>query len=290
MIGFTTTEPNGPVRIYQGAFDLRGVSKENSVPAKGSITIRWLPEPRLEFQSQELPLEPLVFDVIRSPEIVDVEGTFICETTGSLRLQVGKEGPTLERSERLFLELELSRFERTCDSTLDHVLFHVANLTGLHKRTSEGSGLSNVNRISIVGGGWRIQLDATTVSDRRLRDSGGFALTHTGLLEREAKKPFTIEEAVEMLDGLYYFLSFVRGEWCWPCLYVGTFASKFCWFHCAKPREIDQMMGLSADPFRFTGDEQVMATSFDGFLDFWSDIEWRNPIRTALSWYVEANR
>jgi hypothetical protein len=144
--------------------------------------------------------------------------------------------------------------------------------------------------VLLCAGGWRIQLKAAKVPYQELQESGGFTLTHTGTLKRENNESFSTTEAVGILNGLYYFLSFVRGNWCWPCLYIGTFDSNFCWFHCSEPKEIDQLGEFARTHSALRANESMIVTSFSGFFNFWTDPEWRKPIETALSWYVEANR
>lgn len=102
-------------------------------------------------------------------------------------------------------------------------LFHVANFPNfIGAPIGDGSG-SWRGRLELSAGGWRILLDARrdlrNVQDA-LRDEGGFAVSHLASLDRGGST-FTWDEAEECLDGLHWFLPFVRGAWTSPIVVQG---------------------------------------------------------------------
>jgi hypothetical protein len=79
-------------------------------------------------------------------------------------------------------------------------------------------------RVEMTGCGWHLTLDKRPDSDETLKvlkRRGGYAITHVGRLERSDSRTFDRTEALEMLDGLYWFLSFVKGSSSGPFLPVG---------------------------------------------------------------------
>jgi hypothetical protein len=90
MIAFTTLEPNDPVRLYWGRFELQGT--KYTLPVTGSVVIRWLPQPRLFFESEKLPDSSRrglfdMLDISEHPDIADSERQFLCKKSGWLSIR-----------------------------------------------------------------------------------------------------------------------------------------------------------------------------------------------------------
>ncbi len=69
----------------------------------------------------------------------------------------------------------------------------------------------------LEAGGWRVRLTAVEESSdvfKSLKETGGFAFTHLGVLERADGAAFNVPEANALLDMLAVFLSFARGAAC----------------------------------------------------------------------------
>lgn len=290
MIGFTTREPNQPVRIYSGRFNIVGEVRAGDT--EGAIVVRWLPQPKLLFESACLRLDsdwPILEGILfygRSFQIVDAEKRFTLGDTN--RWAITMPGAS-EGEPGGYLKVELARFEHAEDSDPDRVEFSVANFSGLRKGEVSGSGWSSINKVSLLAEGWLVELGHSPLGYDPRNESGAFALTHIGTLRRENGGTFSKIEALEVLEALRYFLSFIQGQWCWPCLYTGIVATEFCWFFCGEPPAIDQ---ITERHFRgpFTTYEQITIRSFVGFLRLWKDPDWQLPLKTFLAWYVEANR
>jgi hypothetical protein len=195
------------------------------------------------------------------------------------------------------VEVGLTSFERKTDSTIDKALFHVVNLTGLNRRESVHSrGASSTSKLVISGGGWNVELQfqfarrTNSGFYERFSEQREFAVTYFGILEKVDHSHFGADEASDIFEGLYYFLSFVRGAWCLPCLYIGVSSSDFRWLRCTQPKDINHLNATERRSFTFTGSEVVVSACFAGFLDFWNDPEWRTPLKTALSWAIDGRQ
>ncbi len=104
------------------------------------------------------------------------------------------------------------------------VTFHVANMPYVR-----GSDLSTgrtwwKGRISLEAGGWRITFDARPdhkTIESQLRRIGGYAVTHTGQLERIDGGGFSPEEASDAFELIRACLSFAFGRSISPSLATG---------------------------------------------------------------------
>src|SRR5207247_6477093 len=72
--------------------------------------------------------------------------------------------------------------------------------------------------------GWRVTIDRRPDLDKTIQHVakvGGYATTHVGRLERVDGSLFSRSRATELLDGMYWFCSFVNSSSCGPLLSVG---------------------------------------------------------------------
>jgi hypothetical protein len=119
-----------------------------------------------------------------------------------------------------------------------------------------------------------------------LDDQGGFGLTHVGRLKRIDGRQFDKDQALDKLDALYYFLSFVRGLWCGPILPIGLADDKVSWQVWDTPR-LTPWKYVSS--WFYTFEPQEINEAFNGYMEKWVDPFWNEPTRLAIHWYIEAN-
>src|SRR5690606_31118918 len=55
-----------------------------------------------------------------------------------------------------------------------------------------------------------------------LKANRGFGITHLGTIARQDRSNFTGAAVSNLLEGLHYYLAFVRGFWCGPALASGV--------------------------------------------------------------------
>lgn len=292
MIGYITHPADEPLSLYSGAFELR--SEGDQVAADGSVLIRWFPRPELVFRVSALelaPLRPIMDRFVSTPgpplahhRLEDPLGHYRSERRIDSFYEVGGPG-------RFQMDFGLNVFERKEGSKIDEVVFHIVNLTGLYEGSVNSGSYSSIKEFTVNGTTWKIALRST--GNRRsagdwMKSSPKFAVTHVGIIEKQDRTEFGTDDATDLLDGLYYFLSFVRGAWCWPCVYIGLRSSEFQWMRCEQPKEINQLK--EDHDFSFTGNKTVLCESFDGFLEFWNDPDWRTPLKTAMSWAIDGRQ
>jgi len=119
-----------------------------------------------------------------------------------------------------------------------------------------------------------------------LDEQGGFGLTHVGRLKRIDGGQFDKDQALDKLDSLYYFLSFVRGLWCGPILPIGLTDDIVGWQVWDTPR-LTPWKYVSS--WFFTSEPQGINEAFNGYMEKWVDPFWNEPTKLAIHWYIEAN-
>ena len=140
---------------------------------------------------------------------------------------------------------------------------------------------------------WLINITATTNLSNNLntlRAEGGYALTHTGVIERSDGETFSVADAEKLLSGLRLFLAFARGAFCGLTRIEGKDPSgEQSWV---------QWGFYTTTPWRYVNswaDTQtrgdLLAEAFPGF---WRLLEQQvgvlnKPINLALYWYLCSN-
>jgi hypothetical protein len=174
---------------------------------------------------------------------------------------------------------------------LGHVMFHVPNFLDYHGLGSRRGSNVSFRRLELRADGWLVTLDARQGIRELLeglRDEGGYAFTHVGLLSREDGRSFSAADAVKILDALHWFLSFVRGIWVAPIIAEGySHDDLIIWRRWgtgrvspwAVPPSWCDLLGWNA-----------AQDAFVGFLTDWDEPFTNSLMRTAVGQYVSANR
>ncbi len=173
---------------------------------------------------------------------------------------------------------------------LRSILFHVANFPDFLGRALTDESGTWMGRLELAAGGWRIRLDArhemATLVDT-LREQGGYAITHVGELTNDAGS-FIRGEAEDVLTGLHWFLSFVRGAWTSPLLFYGKAARGGATWNLWASGRTDRWGGLFqwCDTTNWTAAQEA----YDGYATLWPRPDWQQGLRVLVGLYVTANR
>jgi len=173
------------------------------------------------------------------------------------------------------------------------VVFHVFNFVDLigARRSKEQSGttIHYIEHVDLSGEEWKVELKSlisTRDNIRRLKEEGGYGLTHVGGIQKAKGTPFLGKEAEECLKALRFFLSFAKGGWCEPICAVGSDASSNCvWESWSSPREPWYVPLSWFDPHYGS----QLATLFPGFMKRWANDDWREALHEVIYWYLHAN-
>jgi hypothetical protein len=105
----------------------------------------------------------------------------------------------------------------------------------------------------------------------------------------EGLTPFSVTEAEGILDALYYYISFARGIWCGPLLPIAFDSGVKKWSRWEPPWINEWRERRSWFPKLDYGVVQPLSDAFSGLISLWDDALWREPIKNAVHWYIEAN-
>ena len=141
---------------------------------------------------------------------------------------------------------------------------------------------------------WLITITATSnlrENLHTLRKDSGYAITHTGFIERSDGGTFSVEDVQRLFSGLRLFLSFVRGASCGLTLIEGKDQNgEQSWVKWGSSYTMPwRYVNSCADDIRTRGD--ILSEVFPGF---WRLFERQTgvlnqPISLALYWYLCSN-
>jgi hypothetical protein len=276
-------DPNTPIPLYAGPIDFTQGNK--TFRAEASISLAWLPAPRVRFDIPTLPTG--VFPTLDNLSLRLTDGTVI-----SRGRMTGVKHSSGQKGDRASLSgIIAERVVRPADAEATYALFLLPNFEAPGGRPlAYSDGSSRAARLVLVGSGWKVTLDEVD-NEKAVRQvlnaRSGFGVTQIGRLEREDGRPFKTEDAIPILNGLAWYVSFACGRWTGPCLPRGFAADgKLLWEVWDCSRIVPDSKRLS---WMDTGHAGQFEIPFPGFLKLWLDEAWEEAIRVGIHWYIEAN-
>jgi len=245
-----------------------------------------LPTPRFALVLENVPV---------SPDAGSADELAVAGIAGSLEAVVGNSRFELSG----FMTGSTQGSAGDGDSpSIAEVRFLVANLPffigePLHRTRSLPEGGKGDTywrgRLTFRASDWLIDLDLRVDHEAvyaRLKEQGGFEITHVGVLRRENRTLFSGRDAEVTLDALGDFLGLACGAWAPPIAAVGL-------------DEDDQLVWLElkrrwTSPWRshlraFDLHKHELSDAFVCYLARRNDPTWKESLRVATQIYVEAN-
>lgn len=176
---------------------------------------------------------------------------------------------------------------------MSYLVFHLFNFEKVFgtRRTGQqvGSIEYMIEHVDLICDQWEIDLKSlpsTKVAIERLKEEGGYKLTHIASVRKVDGTLFSGKEARECLSSLHYLLSFAKGGWCNPMCAVGfDEIGNRVWELWSPPRESWRNPSSWFDPQR--GDQ--LAALYPLFMKKWKNDDWRETLEEVLYWYSNAN-
>jgi hypothetical protein len=289
---YSTDEVNICVHLYSGKFEL--VHLGSTFTGDGGIQLDWLPRPRLWFHLYEVEDDRQIIDLFGGATVGKALLRLV-DISQEVEVVVIKThilmGRMENRSDPLISGI-INEFNMGCGDNLQYIMFHVVNFrdyNGVGVRNESTTTIWN-GRAMIEAGDWRVTLDKRPGGNplfEELKALSGYAITHIGKLERIDGRPFSVDDADEMREALYRYLSFCSGFWVAPILLVGFDASGNKVFEQWRSAKIERWRNVSSwfNDMSTNG----LTAGFPGFLERWRDETWNEPLLLALHWYGEAN-
>ncbi|MFE6164476.1 hypothetical protein ACFQ7F_36810 [Streptomyces sp. NPDC056486] len=268
---------NESIKLYSG--NLSASSSTASFLAVGEITWCWLPTPRIDYEIASSDPEVLQWDMAEELAIGIPGGDIPEIDAGS-----GEKSPIIHARARL---PEMSRGSK---QDMRRVAFHVANMPMTMGDSLRDGGSWWRGRTMLVGNGWSIILDSRRDSKGirdQLKEQGGFAITHTGQLQRAGGEAFAEEEANDALELLGCCLSFAFGRHIAPSLAEGYDSADQVVWQDWRARRISPW-GTRHSIIDETR-QSDLSDIFLHFAGFWEDYLMRDLLTHATHYYIEAS-
>jgi hypothetical protein len=185
---------------------------------------------------------------------------------------------------------ELRTVETTGAPRLKKLLFHVPNLREFLGETVGDHSAVRSSSCTLKSGSWKVRFDARLDLPRLEKDLsvlGGYAVTHVGELTRPTGHSFEADDAVEFLDSLYWFLSFVRGSWTAAIMCVGETVEGTTWRYF-RPANVEPWNGHHS--WCDHKSWPLAAKAFHEYGRLWKDPLWNQALKVVIGFYLSANR
>lgn len=180
--------------------------------------------------------------------------------------------------------------ESTQMSSLVFHLFNFVDLLGArHSIHRDGAAMDRIEHVDLACDQWNVELKSllsTPEAIKKLKEEGGYRLTHVGCIKRIDTALFSGKDAQQCLRALRFFLSFARGGWCEPICAVGFDESgNRVWESWSSPREPWRALPSWFDAH--TGSQ--LAILFPAFMKRWNNDDWQEALHEVIYWYLNAN-
>ncbi len=281
---YTTPCASDPIQLYTGPIEIRQGAYTGA--GTGAVALIWRvlgPEVRFEVPSLQ-PVDHLDTAACTFTA-ASVQGQ-VQASLSEVNISGGTGGSALGAS-----GYPRQNIVPGIDQPVAQVLFHVVNFWPfLNPRPDPAPSDYHVGRVVFEGGGWRVTLQSVEglkqLHEQVQRESG-FGITHVGRAERVDGEPFSRVEAHQLLHALHSFLSFVRGVWSPPILFVGLDAGGArVWEDWITRKASPGRAVLTWFPELGAG---CLGAVFPGFMNLWQNSAKREILEVAIHWYVEAN-
>ena len=258
------------------------------MPSKALL--RLSPSPRLVIEcADSLSSENMRLDVSQSHVIASLLNTKIESFVVRSTVSVGE-------ASRICLTLLPKREPVTIHRTKERssfVEFSVLNFPkffgGQDKRVQVGNEWRVLGSALLRVEGWEIEVSAITTLheiEKKLKAEGGYAITHTGTVQRLDGGDFAAQDVEPLLSALRWFLSFARGAFCGLTLVVGKDAKgEPAWERWGTHR-VTEWFAPPASWFD-SRNGYILADAFPGFWKLFQERE--RFVRMVVGLYLNAN-
>ena len=264
-------EPNANIPLYEGRMRVAG---SEGTEGHGTVFLRWLPTPRIEFEIPSVRLFGTFGDC--KLELLDVgrscDAAVTSRGNGGLKGLVDRVGRVPGANPRVDrLQLHIPNFRRTRGEPLSH---------------PNGDGWFS-GRIRVEVQEWRLTLDKMAPKmHEALNATGGFGFTHVLVCERRDGAQFDPASADDFLHVLDAGLSFCLGRWTGCVLGTGYASGTVVWEDWRLP-------WLSSHGSNSTWFVDYPGSAVEGllpaFVRAFEDPVRGRALRNCVHWYIEAN-
>lgn len=178
------------------------------------------------------------------------------------------------------------------NTKISKVVFHLCNYKdtfGTHHSVRElGKQKVTYPVTKLESTEWILELHNYNTNDciKKLRDTGGYGLTHIGCFYRADHSQFDGKTAMKMLEHLHHLFTFSKGTFCSPVLAVGLNENEQrVWELLNSPRE------PWSNPISWFDSHhcEQLVNLFPGFIEKLEDKNWGDTLHKVLYWYTRSS-
>jgi hypothetical protein len=279
--------PNEPIFLESNSVSIELSGQVYS--GQGEVFLHFFPSPKILIKCKWQKMDPKVGMILASDDNANpilrynekiIPGTMVNTYVSLTAYQVSSTWrPQDESMSDLCLDTD----------SISRVVFHLLNFadfSGALKQDGSGRYYTSLLLQSKEFEVQLLSLSSTSGTVKTLDKQGGYGLTHVGSIMRPNGQNSSSTDVVDMLVALTHFFSFCRGFWCHPICPVGFSRSdEKVWKVWSSPKD-GWRFALSWFDKHYSSH---MSCLFPGFLEKWSDKDWRDCMREAIYWYLLSN-
>ena len=189
---------------------------------------------------------------------------------------------------------------RPSSDSISKAIFHLFNWPdvsgpeGFVLQTGEPpySRLRACVRFRLECEGWSITVAEFEETDgliKMLKETGGYAITHVGQIQRTDGQIFSSKDLEQTLACLGYFFSLVLGRWSQPSLTVGFDDVDQRVFEHWGFQQTTIGSYAGGNSFFDSRHDEIFNALFPGFWQRWHDPLWNSALSESIYWYIGAN-
>lgn len=275
---YITENANSPIELYRGLINIS--TPDVSFQEEASVIFEWTPRIQI--------IANLSSENVLWPDWT-IRQLNLSVTIPELDISTDAYILSSQHKERYDVSLKLGLCETRSTDHCSSMTFQLVNFIDFIGEPIKFAYYACTGRTELLTDQWHIILDNTPHKIelmRELVDSGGFGITHTGLLKRRDSSEYSIDEGLDTLDALRWFLSFCKGR------YVGI-----PFIHEVKNENqvYKQWMPAITSPWKYSPswypEREIvdLSDAFTTFLHLWSDPIWKDTLKFIIHWYIIAN-
>jgi hypothetical protein len=283
-IPFSTimNEPNEKIQIYEGEFVVKG--EQTEIPCTGTFKYEWYPTSGTNFSAQAFNVSKEQLLALRpnSEVIIVINGLIFgpAYITG-ITLSENPEFKGIMKHECVLGDKSI---------LVNSIRFSVPNLKafiGDAIRIENTSSVLN-GRIHLETSQYDIKIDLPLAHKDRLNllhSDGGYLIMYSGEISSK-KGSISYQEAVEMLQCVSFYLSFINGYQVSAIFLVGLFEQEAIWRDYTNYITHQYLPIISwTDAHSFTDFQSLWIS----FRELWLSESGNDFLRKVIHWYIEAN-
>ena len=185
-------------------------------------------------------------------------------------------------------------------NSISKAVFHIFNWPKLHGPESyvlltgepPRCGGRGCGRFRMESDGWLVtvaEFEGTDGLVKKLAETGGYAITHVGQIERADGQTFSTEQLNGLIACLSDFFSLVAGRWSRPTLTVGFDDTGARVFEHWGMHQTTTGHYAGGNSFFDRQHDEIFPALFPSFWRLWHEPLWHEPLHKAIYWYISAN-